>query len=63
MNRFRKLKFWKRRSVKVDIKVNELFNQIEQLGASFRKREIAIVEKLKLQNELEATLRSRILVS
>lgn len=62
MNRLRKLKFWKRRSVKPDIQESELFNQMELLESTFREREIAIVEKLKQQNQIEATLRARICI-
>ena len=60
MNRLRKLKVWKRRGVKADIKESELFHQIEMSEANNREREIVIVEKLKLQTQVEATLSARI---
>jgi len=60
MNCLRKLKFWKRRSVKPGLKESELFHRMERLEATFREREIAMVENLKLQDELEASLRARI---
>ena len=60
MNCLRKLKFWKRRSVKPHRKESELLHLMERLESTYRESEIAMVEKLQLQNELEANLRARI---